>query len=543
MLFRPQCIALLASCLWIAASGNTFAHFSWLSVEDKDGTPVVKLHFSEAAHLEGAHIPEKVGKSDLLVWDAAGLKENVNTELIETDDGVSREGELPRDIACSVQGTCTYGIYHSFLLTYYPKAIYIKNRSEMPAVARAANQKFDIVPCWHEYGLQLTTLWDGKPQPDVTLSVIGPDEEKKQLKTNAKGRVLIPDVSPGLYGFRAHFVAPDSAGEHDGESYDEEQHYATLTLRIPEDDASSADGSKIFIPNPIASFGAATSDGYLYVYGGHTGRAHSHSRQNLSPHFIRIPLEGEKDWENLPMQTHLQGLALVAHGKHLYRVGGLNARNDIDDDADLYSVKDFARYDPSKGTWESLPDMPTPRSSHDAVVVGDKLFVFGGWWLEGDSSDGDWHDTALEIDLSAKQPEWKVIENVPFERRALATATLDGKVYILCGLTSVAEVSQEVNIYDPESETWTTGPEFPGEGMHGFGVSAWGEGSDLLATGLDGLVYRLASDEQQWEKITKLDQGRFFHRLLPAGDRKFAMVGGASMSGHINRVDFFEIDQ
>ena len=57
------------------------------------------------------------------------------------------------------------------------------------------------------------------------------------------------------------------------------------------------------------------------------------------------------------------------------------------------------------------------------------------------------------------------------------------------------------------------------------------------------MVYRLASDQTDWEKVTQLNQGRFFHRLLPAGDRKFAMVGGASMSGHINRVDFFEIDQ
>ena len=109
--------------------------------------------------------------------------------------------------------------------------------------------------------------------------------------------------------------------------------------------------------------------------------------------------------------------------------------------------------------------------------------------------------------------------------------------------TSLAQVSQEVNIYDPETETWTKGPEFPGEGMHGFGVSAWGSGPHLLATGLDGMVYRLASDKPDWEKVTQLDQGRFFHRLLPAGDGKFAMVGGASMSGHINRVDFFVINQ
>ena len=82
-----------------------------------------------------------------------------------------------------------------------------------------------------------------------------------------------------------------------------------------------------------------------------------------------------------------------------------------------------------------------------------------------------------------------------------------------------------------------------GSSAVGLVVSAWGAGPHVLATGLDGIVYRLASDQKDWEKVTQLAQGRFFHRLLPAGDRKFAMVGGASMSGHINRVDFFEIDQ
>ena len=169
--------------------------------------------FSEAAHVPGAHIPEKVGASDLLIWDAAGTQQTAATQLIETDEAVSREGKLPKDIACSVQGTCTYGIYHSFLLTYYPKTIYIKSRSELPAVARAANQKLDIVPSWHEYGLELTVLWDGKPQPGVALSVIGPDEEEQELKTNKQGRVLLSAITGGLYGIRAHFVAPDSAGK------------------------------------------------------------------------------------------------------------------------------------------------------------------------------------------------------------------------------------------------------------------------------------------------------------------------------------------
>ena len=105
MRLRSICIALLTGYLWAAVSMDATAHFSWLSVDEKEGNPVVKLHFSEAAHVEGAHIPEKVGQSELLVWDAAGLKKIVSTKLVETDDGVSREGALPRDIACSVQGT------------------------------------------------------------------------------------------------------------------------------------------------------------------------------------------------------------------------------------------------------------------------------------------------------------------------------------------------------------------------------------------------------------------------------------------------------
>ena len=190
MPIRTILSALFALLACFAHGTCAHAHFSWLSVDQKDGQPVLTLHFSEAAHVPGAHIPEKLGETDLLVWDAAGTQQSVATKLIESDDAVSREAALPKDIACSVQGTCTYGIDHSFLLTYYPKAIYIKSRGELPAVARAANQKFDIVPSWHEYGLELTALWDGKPQPGVALSVIGPDEEELELTTNQKGRVL-----------------------------------------------------------------------------------------------------------------------------------------------------------------------------------------------------------------------------------------------------------------------------------------------------------------------------------------------------------------
>ena len=123
----------------------------------------------------------------------------------------------------------------------------------------------------------------------------------------------------------------------------------------------------------MSSFGAVVADGWLYVYGGHTGEEHEHSAANLSKHFRRIQLDGGTEWEELPMQTPLQGLPLVAHGGKIYRVGGLNMRNaTTKDDEDLHSTAEFAEFDPATSKWTALAPLPAARSSHNAVVIGDQ---------------------------------------------------------------------------------------------------------------------------------------------------------------------------
>jgi hypothetical protein len=39
-------------------------------------------------------------------------------------------------------------------------------------------------------------------------------------------------------------------------------------------------------------------------------------------------------------------------------------------------------FDPSKGEWTPLPNMLAPRRDHGAAVVGDYLYVVGGWDME-----------------------------------------------------------------------------------------------------------------------------------------------------------------
>ena len=46
------------------------------------------------------------------------------------------------------------------------------------------------------------------------------------------------------------------------------------------------------LPVKVSSFGAATTDGYLYVYGGHCGKTHTYSTVDVTGRFFRVKLAG-----------------------------------------------------------------------------------------------------------------------------------------------------------------------------------------------------------------------------------------------------------
>jgi hypothetical protein len=108
--------------------------------------------------------------------------------------------------------------------------------------------------------------------------------------------------------------------------------------------------------------------------------------------FRRCRVDGSGGWEALPGPVRAQGAGLVAHEGSLYLVGGLAARNAVEGvDEKLVSVWHAAVFALATQTWSALPELPEPRSSHDTVVLGGKLYVLGGWELSG-SRQGHWAD-------------------------------------------------------------------------------------------------------------------------------------------------------
>lgn len=304
-----------------------------------------------------------------------------------------------------------------------------------------------------------------------------------------------------------------------------------------------ADGVDLppLLPTPLASFGMARAGDYLYVYSGHLGPVHAHSRDSLWDAFARLDLQDGRSWELLPCPQPAQSVALVAHQGALIRVGGLSARNRAGEDEDLVSLADVVRYDPLTRAWKALPPLPEPRSSHDAAVLGDTLYVVGGWWLDGTKQV--WHTTALALDLAAPEPAWRELPKPPFpERRAIALVAADEQLLALGGMTWEDELTREVWLYDPAARTWSRGPDLP---FRGFGVAATAVGRDVYASGLDSHLFRLGlhGGEPEWEDLGALALPRYFHRMTALDDDRLLVVGGvARPGGHARVCELIDLD-
>jgi N-acetylneuraminic acid mutarotase len=289
----------------------------------------------------------------------------------------------------------------------------------------------------------------------------------------------------------------------------------------------AADGEITPSPRPITSFGAATSDGNVYIYGGHSGKMHNYSTATTIGNFYRLNVANPAKWEELPSGPILQGLASVARDNKFYRIGGMQPRNKPEEKSDLISIAGSAVFDVKTGKWQDLPDMPDARSSHDAVILNDKIYVAGGWKMNGNGKDSDWHKTALILDLKKAPLKWETIEQ-PFERRALTMAAYEGKVYVIGGFNSDDGAELAVDIFDPEKKTWSKGPDLPGKKMNGFAAAACVVDDRLFVSPADGKVYRLTAAGDFWEEVGALKQPRIVHRVVPFGKQKMLAVGGSS---------------
>lgn len=455
------------------------------------------------------------------------------------------ELDIPGEDTRVIYGSVDYGVMarqgsKPYLLRYHPKAIV----GPWTKAARLGDAcPAEIVPVGEAGKLRFQVLAHGKPVADTEVTVLVTGSKGKKVKTDRDG--LTPEFAqPGQYG--AWVRSTEAAyGEHAGQKYDEVRHYATLVVELRQ--AESKENGNVELPTypplpeAFSSFGAAVSDGFVYVYGGHAGKTHQYSTATTLGKFRRLNLaDPAKGWEELPAGPSAQGLALVAHGGKLYRLGGMQPRNQPGEPADNVSLASCSVFDPQTREWTALPDMPAPRSSFDATIVGDTLVVVGGWRLNGREQPSTWHDTALLLDLSRQPWQWQEVPQ-PFRRRALNVAAVQGKVYVVCGLTADNEMEKSVNVFDPATRQWSEAPELPGPISNGFTPAVCACGGRLIVSPADGKLYRLNERHDGWQEVGALRHPRVVHRLVAIGANRLLALGGASKTGNVALTETLEL--
>lgn len=268
------------------------------------------------------------------------------------------------------------------------------------------------------------------------------------------------------------------------------------------------------------SFGAVTLGNHVYTLGGYTGSPHEYSREFQSERFARLDLTTNQ-WTALPTPGPTQSATLNAHGGAVIRVGGLRIHNAEGEAPQLSSITDVALFDTATNQWRAATSLPEPRSSHASVILGDKLYVLGGWTLNGGMGSGKSSRTMLVADLSHPTLTWSSFD-VPFETRGLA-ATHWGRHLVVIGGMSGRRVHRAVHLFDTESGTWSEGPALP---EPGFGVSAVTLDDTVFVVAASGTVYRLAPTADRWDTHAELIFPRLFHAAVAVPSDRILVLGG-----------------
>jgi len=241
------CHFAMALALAAFAVAPARAHFIWAAIApDAAGKTAAQLWFSEGAAPGEANLLAKVAHSKAWRRDAQGQVTELRLREERSAGGGAWLATLDSDAPCSIEAECIYGTFDRgagpMMLEYYAKTLHRVGAAEMAELGRAEKLALDVVPAVDAAGtLKLTVLWKGSPVSGSDVTVIGPNDEDRQLKTDAAGQCEVAIKAPGMYAIRAFRNEPETEGEHEGKKYRGVRRYSTLTFELATNETSASE--------------------------------------------------------------------------------------------------------------------------------------------------------------------------------------------------------------------------------------------------------------------------------------------------------------
>jgi N-acetylneuraminic acid mutarotase len=260
---------------------------------------------------------------------------------------------------------------------------------------------------------------------------------------------------------------------------------------------------------PRSAHAVVSSDSAIYALAGTDDRGKP---------VLEVEIFDGKEWK---VETTLAGQGLNAPtasivGKHLFVVGGFTAVTNVPTD-------EVQIYDLQTRQWSMAKPLRDPRGGQAAVVLNNKIHVFGGGNTVSTIADHSEYDPATNT--------WRDLAPLPRAEGSPAAVVADGKIYVIGGRSGFSDFGN-VYIYDPGTDAWSSGPSIEPRGTAGAvpycgGIYLFGGESQAERKNLDS-VLRLDLERNVWDSVTAMPTARKFARAVLFRDSVY-VVGGSTV--------------
>lgn len=220
-------------------------------------------------------------------------------------------------------------------------------------------------------------------------------------------------------------------------------------------------------------------------------------------------------------------------GKHTS--AGASQMDHAGDNSNLWPHDTAANASPvtlESNSWETRAALPTPRGAAASVVLGNKIYVMGGWTTQ-DSAAVEVYDPVANT--------WSTRASMPTPRNNLAAAVVNGKAYAIGGWSGTANTNV-VEVYDPASNTWSTAAPLPTATL---GLRAAVVGGRIYVMGgwrpggVTDAVVMYDPATNTWTPRSAMPTARTEFAAVVAAGKIFAL-GGSSDSGALDTVEIYD---
>ncbi|MBA2743611.1 MAG: hypothetical protein H0U43_04765 [Chthoniobacterales bacterium] len=254
------------------------------------------------------------------------------------------------------------------------------------------------------------------------------------------------------------------------------------------------------------------ANGKLYLFGGYYGDAHFTPTQRADAYDPATNM-----WTRIAdLPIGLSHVGAAVDGANFYFAGGYPTQ--AGGTGQTFSTAAVWKYNTTTNTYAAMPSLPLARGGGALVRDGRVLHYFGGSGPARKDTGTHW---ALNIDTGTA---WTTRAPMPIAVNHLGSVLLNGKIYAVGGQSgqdAAATIRNNVDAYDPTTNTWTAVAPLPlARSHHEASTFVMGE-RIIVVGGKSAIGARLASvtaydpRTNTWTELTPLPVAK----SAPVGDQ------------------------